>query len=111
MTPADAPTEFSKIPWRAPWVAVASPAFEGRLAQEVGRKHVLYKRQAIAVGRRLDNDDVLFYLPAGPAYLAVVHLTYSSRTPEPDPRFPGTTLYASLQEWIEQCMIRDSQQV
>jgi hypothetical protein len=34
---------------------------------------------AVAVARRVDQDDVLFWLPAGPTLLAVVHLTYSGR--------------------------------
>jgi hypothetical protein len=76
----------------------------------VDRKHVLYGRQAIAVGRRYDNDDVLFYLPDGPAMLAVVHLTWSTQTPEPDARIPWTDLYQSVQEWIDQRMIPDAEE-
>jgi hypothetical protein len=102
------PVELSNIPWRSPWVPVASPAFEARLAREAGPAHVLYQRPTVSIGRRLDNDDVLFYLPAGPAMLAVVHLTYSERIPEPDPRFPYTVLYASLREWIDQCLVPDA---
>lgn len=105
------PAEFSSVPWRSPWVPVESPAFESRLAEEVGRKHVLHKKAAISVGRRLDNDDVLFYLPDGPALLAVVHLTWSSRTPEPDASFPYTVLYESLREWIDQCLTPDAEGV
>ncbi|MGH7694771.1 MAG: hypothetical protein ACRENH_07310 [Gemmatimonadaceae bacterium] len=102
------PSEFSDVPWRNPWAPDSSPGFAARLAKEVGSKHVLHKRPAVTVARRFDNDDVLFYLPAGPALLAVVHLTYSARTPEPDPRFPYTTLYASVREWIEQCLTPDA---
>ena len=101
------PADLSSIPWRPPWVPMASPAFEGRLAKEAGPRHVLYRRPVVTIGRRLDDDDVLFYLPEGPALLAVVHLTYSTRTPEPDPRFPYTRLYASLDEWIERCLMQE----
>ena len=105
------PAELSSIPWRSPWVSVDSTAFAGRLAKEVGRKHVLYKKQAIALGRRLDNDDVLFYMPNGPALLALVHLAWSSRKPEPDAGFPHTVLYESLREWIDQCLTPDAEGV
>ena len=101
------PQEIADIPWRSPWSPVASPQFEARLAKEVGPHHVLSERPVIAVGRRIDTDDVLFYLPSGPAALAVVHLTWSTETPEPDSRFPFTHLYQSVSQWIEQCMIPD----
>ena len=104
------PGDVSEIPWREPWAPIPSPQFEERLAKEAGRKHVLYKRRVVAVGRRQDNDDVLFYLPDGPAVLAVVHLTWSTRTPEPDSRFPWTDLYQSVQEWIDQRMIPDAEE-
>lgn len=104
------PQDVADILWRAPWTSVASPQFEARLAKEVGPRHVLHGCKVIAVGHRQDTDDVLFYLPNGPARLAVVHLTYSPRTPEPDPRFPYTDLYHSVREWTEQRMIPDSQE-
>jgi len=93
--------EIAGIRWPPHWVPVETPQFEARLTNEVGPGHVLYGRPVRAIGRRLDTDDVLFYLPDGPTLLAVVRLTYSERTPEPDPRFPYTTLYASVEEWIE----------
>jgi hypothetical protein len=103
------PQEIFDVPWRAPWtpVIIAGPSAE--LTREAGPKHPLHHRPAVAIGRRLDDDDVLFYLPAGPAPLAVVHLTYSARLLEPDPRFPHTTLYESVQEWVDTCMIPDSE--
>ena len=101
------PQDVTDIVWRAPWAPVTSPQFEARLATEAGPRHVLFDRQVIAIGRRVDTDDVLFYLPKGPAMLAVVHLTFSPRTPEPDPRFPYTDLYHSVREWIDQRMIPD----
>jgi hypothetical protein len=108
--PVTLPREIAEIPWRKPWASIPSPQFEERLAKEVGRQHVLYRRRAIAIGRRYDNDDVLFFLPDGPAMLAVVHLTWSSRTPEPDARVPWTDLYQSVQEWIDRRMIPDAEE-
>ena len=105
------PQEVADIAWRSPWSPVASPQFEARLVREIGHRHVLFGRPVIAVGRRMDTDDVLFYLPSGPAMLAVVHLTWSTRTPEPDPRFPCTDLYQSVSQWIEQRMIPDGDEL
>lgn len=102
------PPELQIIPWHEPWAPVSSPQFESRLAEECGPHHVLYRRPAVSIGRRLDDDDVLFYLPGGPALLAVVHLTYSTRMPEPDSRFPYTRLYSSVREWIDQCLLPDA---
>jgi hypothetical protein len=62
--------------------------------------------RAVAVGRRRDADDVLFYLPDGPAPLAVVHLTWTGRR-ERKPEFPWTMLYHSVAEFVEQCMLPD----
>jgi DNA-directed RNA polymerase subunit RPC12/RpoP len=105
------PIEIEAIPWRSPWMPVgAGETFEARVAKEAGRGHPLHEKPTIAVGRRLDQDDFLFYLPKGPALLAVVHLTYSSRTPEPDPRFPHTMLYESVRQWIDECLIPDAEQ-
>ena len=81
------------------------------MAKEVGSRHVLSGFRVVAIGRRVDTDDILFYLPNGPALLAVVHLTYSTRTPEPDPRFPYTDLYHSVGEWIDQRMIPDGREL
>ena len=105
------PQEVADIPWRSPWSPVAAPQFAARLATEAGPRHVLSGRPVIAVGRRMDTDDVLFYLPKGPAMLAVVHLTWSTRTPEPDPRFPFTDLYESVAHWIEQRMTPDGDEI
>jgi hypothetical protein len=60
----------------------------------------------VAVGRRVDCDDVLFWLPEGPAALAVIHLTWIGKR-ERSPQFPWVTLYASVAEWLEQGMRAD----
>lgn len=41
-----------------------------------------------------------------PSVVAVVHLTYSKR-PETDPSWPETTLFESLEDWIERGMKPD----
>ena len=105
------PKEIADIPWRRPWHPIESPQFEERLGREVGHKHVLYKRKVISVGRRYDMDDVLFYLPDGPGVLAAVHLTWSSDTPESNPQIPWTDLYSSVQEFIDQRMNPDADEI
>jgi hypothetical protein len=97
--------DFEAIPWLLPWEPSDVP-LEDQLQREVGRVHPLYGRKAITIGRRVDNDDVLFFLPDGPAPLAVVHLTWSGRREE-RAEWPSTILYASLQDWVERCMKAD----
>ena len=69
------PQDVADIPWHSPWVPVASPQLEGRLATEIGPGHVLSGRPVIAIGRRLDtDDDVLLaqwsrHVGGGPSYL------------------------------------------
>ncbi|HEX9990166.1 MAG TPA: hypothetical protein VGE45_17040 [Chloroflexia bacterium] len=95
------------VAWLHPWEAV-KPGLEVYLKKEVGRGHVLSGVRAISVGHRVDNDDVLFFLPDSPSPLAVIHLTYSPVTednPEYTPDFPWTVLYSSLEEWAEKCLV------
>jgi hypothetical protein len=104
------PKEITEIPWRQPWHPIEPPRPEPRL-KEAGRQHVLYERKVVAIGRRYDMDDFVFYLPEGPAVLAVVHVTYSSKVPDPNPQIPWTDLYASVQEFIDQRMIPDADEI
>jgi hypothetical protein len=52
--------DFQEITWLEPWCFTA-PGLEQELIREVSLKHPLYGVQALAVGRREDNDDVLFF--------------------------------------------------
>jgi hypothetical protein len=97
--------ELDGLEWLDPWRATG-PGLEGELAREVGPGHVLAGRRAVAVGRRLDNDDVLFHLPDGPALLAVVHLTWTGQR-ERRPEWPQTELYRSVAEFVERRMLPD----
>ena len=103
MTPSsDVPAELRTLEWLPPWEPTDSD-LAAELAREVGPGHPLFGRRAVAVGRRLDCDDVLFWLPGGPAVLAVVHLTWTGKR-ERSPQWPATTLYASVAEWLEHGM-------
>ena len=105
------PKDIAEIRWKEPWWPVQPGEFGARLAKEVGRNHVLYGRKAICIGRRHDTDDALYFLPDGPALLAVVHLTWSSQTPEPNPQIPWTDLYHSVQDFIDRRMIPDADEI
>ena len=91
-----------------PWFEVTSEAhqLQRELAAELGPGHRLRGRDMQAVARRQGCDDVLFVSVDEPRVVAVVHLTYSNG-PEPDPRWPGTMFFDSMQDWIERCMKPD----
>lgn len=92
------------IPWHA--VGSNSLRLQAELAAEVGREHPLYGRDMQAVAVRQDCDDVLFVSVDEPQVVAVVHLTWSGRS-EREPRWPETTLFASMDDWIERGMMID----
>jgi hypothetical protein len=91
-----------------PWFAVGARATElaKELASELGPQHRLKGRDMRAVAMRQDCDDVLFVSADQAQLVAVVHLTYANR-PEPDPRWPETTVFASMEDWIERGMKAD----
>jgi len=95
--------EVQNIVWLEPWAAT-SPGLEAELKREVGKRHPLFGREAVAVGRRFDCDDVLFYLPNSSPPLAVVHLTWRR---EVSTEFPWTIFYRCVQDWVERCMKPD----
>src|SRR5438067_3032251 len=97
--------EFKDIVWLEPWES-ADIRFELELAKEAGFGHPLYGRKAVTVGRRVDRDDVLFFLPGNDCPLAVVHLTWAGQR-ESSPNWPHITFYSSLEDWIENCMKPD----
>lgn len=91
-----------------PWMPAGADAanFERELALELGNRHPLRGRDMRAIAVRQDCDDVLFVSADEPKVVAVVHLTYANR-PEPDPRWPGTTFFDSMEDWLERGMKRD----
>ena len=68
--------------------------------------HVLFGRKVQTIGRRQDCDDVLFYLGESVPQFAVVHLTYARET---RPEWPNTSLFDTLDAWIQQCMTPDAE--
>jgi len=86
------------IEWLEP---KAREAMQSELYSELSASHPLFGLSAVAIGRRYDQDDVLFELADG--RVAEVHLTWS-RKPEPDPRWPQTSIFASAAVWAEERM-------
>lgn len=109
MTGPGIPAELRTIEWLPPW-GPTDADLAAELAREVGPRHALRRRRAVAIGRRTDCDDVLFWLPDGPALLAVVHLTWTGRR-ESSPEWPETRLFASLTEWVERGMRTDNAEI
>ncbi len=64
------------------------------LKQELCPEHVLYGISATALARKRQRDDFLFRIPD--TCFAQVHLTWAY---EPNPLFPSTEVYASLEDW------------
>ncbi len=92
-----------------PWTAVSSGgALERELAAELPHNHILHGIAVRAIARRLDNDDVLFELTGHQKPLAVVHLSYRR---EQDPQLPWTVLFDSWEDWVENCMEPDHEEV
>lgn len=101
-----------KIPasqWLDPWIPVSSGgALELELATELSPEHILQGVSLKAIARRLDNDDVLFELQGYSKPLAVVHLSYRRET---DSQLPWTVLFDSWEDWVENCMEPDHEEV
>ncbi|MGE7090297.1 hypothetical protein ACQKII_02310 [Lysinibacillus sp. NPDC048646] len=66
--------------------------------RELSPSHILFRKKAIAIARREDNDDVVFWISEINKY-AIVHLTYSKET---SGEYPITNLF-SLRELEEHC--------
>ena len=92
-----------KIEWLEPWMPIERPeereAIQAEFHYELCESHPLFGLSVVALARRYDQDDVLFKLVDN--RVAEVHLTWS-RKPEPDPRWPRTTIFASVAVWAEE---------
>lgn len=96
------------IIWLSPWRPTCldeADKLEQELRREIGEKHLLAGRKAVAIGRNASRDDVLFALDDS-RECAVVHLTWTSR-PERDPRWPATVIFESVDEWASTGMIHN----
>jgi len=94
------------IDWRHPWVPIDDRfAAERELKREAPHGHILFGRAPIAIGRRLDCDDFLFYLDEDPPRFAVVHLTYNIET---NPHWPAAEIFDTLEDWVQNRMNIDA---
>lgn len=78
-----------------------------QLYREIPEKHVLFSKPIKTVGRRQDNDDVLFLLENGDFKYAVVHLTWSQKKLQ-DPNYPRTKLYKDWNDLYVNRILVDS---
>ena len=96
----------SAIEWLEPWYPIGDPAIcaglESQLRLEISDRHVLAGERARLIARRSDTDDALFELSGG--RIAEVHMTWRTSA-EPDPRWPATAVFNSLEEWARDSMI------
>ena len=100
------------VTWLEPWYPVdefgpekaveMAAALEKQFRREICCSHVLHGESVSLIARRADTDDVLFALANG--RVAEVHLTWRRGT-EPDPRWPDTRIFASLEEWRRESMV------
>ena len=101
--------EFEGLEWLEPWTPVPDrdrEEMERELTRELRPGHVLFGRNARAIGQREDQDDVVFVVD-GPKQFAVVHLTYARET---HPDWPHTLVFESLEEFVEGCMLPDHEE-
>jgi hypothetical protein len=96
--------DFKNMEWLEPWTD-SVPGMEEELDREVSAHHPLYHINARAVARRMDNDDVLFYLLDHQPPLAVVHLTWRE---ENSPDWPYTLFYDSIEDFRTRRMRADA---
>jgi hypothetical protein len=99
------------VAWLEPWYPVdefgaeraveMAAALEKQLRREICERHVLHGESVRLIARRADTDDALFALTGG--RVAEVHLTWRRGT-EPDPRWPDTRIFASLDQWVRESM-------
>jgi hypothetical protein len=91
------------VNWPGPWSPIKYPedvqAFEGELQRELKPGHPLFGLPLVAIGRRYDQDDVLFELRDGSGRVAQVHLTWAGEREQPP--WPGTFIFENTAVWIE----------
>ncbi len=91
-----------------PWELIDDgKAFVSELKKEVGSDHKLYGLEFVAVAKRVDCDDHLFYTSDSTLPIAVVHLTWSGKV-ERDPSWPKCDQYTSWEQWRIKRMNVDS---
>ncbi|CAJ0733426.1 hypothetical protein CJ026_002450 [Ralstonia pickettii] len=99
--------------WLEPWSSTQDlgdalcDSFVRELQSEVARGHAMFGLPIRLVARG-EGDDALFEITDGSSRVAVVHLTWSKV--EEVPPWPESTLYSSIQEWAQKCMLPEHEE-
>lgn len=98
--------ERDVMKWLSPWHGVTDDAIRKGLLEQLQKEmpfgHVLTGEALHLIARRSDTDDALFVLSDD--RVAEVHMTWR-RGRETDPRFPVTSVFPTLDDWITESMI------
>ena len=86
-------------PWRAIQFAAEIPHVQNQLESEISSQHPLFGKEATAIGRRIDNDDVVAVLNDG-TYVNV-HLVWGAGPGAFPAEYPSWFPYGSLEQFIE----------
>lgn len=99
------------IDWKLPWRKLNTDHSENdglqtELQRELSAKHLISNPGAKVIARRVDNDDVLVLLTGGK--VAVVHLAFTGEVDQLPEKYPRTTIYRNISEFVEQRMKMDA---
>lgn len=92
-----------------PWIQETSNAFIKELIKELSNEHILFGEELEVVARRIDKDDVLYKFKQLDDKYVQVHLTWKMDK-ELNPNWPKSTIYSSLEEWINNVMKLDNKE-
>jgi hypothetical protein len=91
------------VEWPYPFSPIEFPdaklAFETELLRELKPGHPLFGIPISAIGRRYDQDDVLFELLDGSGRVAEVHLTWARERETPP--WPDSSSFENFDDWVE----------
>jgi len=90
--------------WHAPTDEKPGSGLVEQLYKEVGDGHILKGFKVQLVARRFNSDDAVFALADG--RVAEVHMTWKKGGPETSPRFPATTIFHDIEEWLTSALAR-----
>ncbi|WP_436863507.1 hypothetical protein [Acinetobacter haemolyticus] len=83
------------------WVSIEEgkeSVFSNELKRELILGHVLFDKKAVAIARKVGEDNILFFFENQENQYAEVHLTWSNET---NPKWPSTLIFRSFNDWKE----------
>jgi hypothetical protein len=78
------------------------------LKKEVNIGHILYNKEVKTIGRRQDNDDVLYEVYNSDFTFALVHLTWKGK-PEINP-YPHTRTFNNFIDVYNNLIVKDNRE-